>query len=46
MRQVTRVLIDAYACPVKEIILQLAKLRNIPFMMIIDTSHEMTVTAQ
>jgi len=29
------------ACPVKEIILRLAKRRNIPVTMVIDTSHEL-----
>ena len=32
---------DADACPVKEIILRLAKQRNIPVTMVIDTSHEL-----
>ena len=41
MEQVTRVLVDADACPVKEIILRLAKRRNIPVTMVIDTSHEL-----
>ena len=37
----TRILVDADACPVKEIILRLAKRRNIPVTMVIDTSHEL-----
>jgi len=41
MGQVTRILVDADACPVKEIILRLAKRRNIPVTMVIDTSHEL-----
>ena len=36
-----RILVDADACPVKEIIVQEAKKRNIPVTMIIDTSHEL-----
>ena len=35
-----RILVDADACPVKEIIVRLAKQRNIPVIMIIDTSHK------
>jgi uncharacterized protein YaiI (UPF0178 family) len=35
-----RVLVDADACPVKEIIVRLAKERNIPVIMLIDTSHQ------
>jgi len=34
-------LVDADACPVKEIIVRLAKQRNIPVTMLIDTSHEL-----
>jgi len=41
MEQVTRVIVDADACPVKEIIVRLAKRRNIPITMVIDTSHEL-----
>ena len=41
MGQETRILVDADACPVKEIILRLAKRRNIPVTMVIDTSHEL-----
>ena len=36
-----RVLVDADACPVKQIIVEEAKKRNIPVTMIIDTSHEL-----
>ena len=36
-----RVFVDADACPVKEIILRMAKQRNIPVTMVIDTSHEL-----
>ena len=41
MEQATRILVDADACPVKGIILRLAKRRNIPVTMVIDTSHEL-----
>ena len=41
MEQAKRILVDADACPVKEIILRLAKRRNIPVTMVIDTSHEL-----
>ena len=33
--------VDADACPVKDIIVRLAKHRNIPVTMLIDTSHEL-----
>jgi uncharacterized protein YaiI (UPF0178 family) len=36
-----RILVDADACPVKQIIVRLAKRRNIPVIMVIDTSHEL-----
>ena len=36
-----QVLVDADACPVKQIIVRLAKVRDIPVTMIIDTSHEL-----
>lgn len=36
-----RILVDADACPVREIILREAKRRGIPVVMIIDTSHEL-----
>jgi uncharacterized protein YaiI (UPF0178 family) len=36
-----RILVDADACPVKEIIVRLSKQRNIPVIMLIDTSHEL-----
>ena len=41
MEQATRIIVDADACPVKEIVLRLAKRRNIPVTMVIDTSHEL-----
>ena len=36
-----RVLVDADACPVKEIIVRLAKERKIPVIMLIDTAHQL-----
>jgi uncharacterized protein YaiI (UPF0178 family) len=36
-----KILVDADACPVKEIIVRLAKPRNIPVTMLIDTSHQL-----
>jgi uncharacterized protein YaiI (UPF0178 family) len=36
-----RILVDADACPVKQIIVRLAKVWNIPVTMLIDTSHEL-----
>ena len=36
-----KILVDADACPVKQIIVRLAKQRNIPVTMLIDTSHEL-----
>jgi uncharacterized protein YaiI (UPF0178 family) len=38
---IMRILVDADACPVKEIIVRLAKQRNIPVTMLIDTSHQL-----
>ena len=35
-----KTLVDANACPVKEIIVRLAKHRQIPVTMLIDTSHQ------
>ena len=35
-----RILIDANAYPVKQIIVMLAKQRNIPVTILIETSHE------
>ena len=35
-----KILVDADACPVKEIIVRLAKQRQIPVTMLIDTSHQ------
>ena len=36
-----KILVDADACPVKQIIVRLAKQKNIPVTMLIDTSHEL-----
>jgi len=36
-----RILVDADACPVKQIIVRVAKSKNIPVTMLIDTSHEL-----
>lgn len=36
-----QILVDADACPVKEIIVRIAKKYNMPVTMIIDTSHEL-----
>ena len=36
-----KILVDADACPVKEIIVRLAKQHNIPVTMLIDTSHQL-----
>ena len=36
-----QILVDADACPVKEIIVRLAMQRSIPVTMLIDTSHEL-----
>ena len=36
-----RILVDADACPVKDIIVRLAKEQNIPVTMLIDTSHQL-----
>ena len=35
------ILVDADACPVKKIIVRTARQKNIPVVMIIDTSHEL-----
>jgi len=35
-----QILVDADACPVKQIIVRLAKKMNIPVIMLFDTSHE------
>ena len=37
-----RILVDADACPVKELILREAKRRSLPVLMIHDTSHELS----
>ena len=36
-----KILVDADACPVKEIIISLAKQRNISVIMLVDTSHQL-----
>jgi len=36
-----QILVDADACPVKQIIVRLAQQRHIPVTMLIDTSHEL-----
>ena len=36
-----QILVDADACPVKQIIVRLAKQHNIPVTMLIDTAHEL-----
>ena len=40
VRMIKRILVDADACPVKEIIVRLAKEYNLPVTMLIDTSHQ------
>lgn len=35
-----KILVDADACPVKEIIVNIAKYKNVKVIMLIDTSHE------
>jgi uncharacterized protein YaiI (UPF0178 family) len=40
-RCMMQILVDADACPVKQIIVRLAKQYNIPVTMLIDTSHEL-----
>ena len=37
-----QILVDADACPVKQIIVKLAKQRSIPVVMLTDTSHELS----
>ncbi|MDR3643863.1 MAG: YaiI/YqxD family protein [Clostridia bacterium] len=37
-----RILVDADACPVKEIIVRTAKRHGLPVTMVIDTSHELS----
>ena len=37
-----QILVDADACPVKQIIVRLAKQCGIPVTMLIDTSHELS----
>ena len=36
-----KILVDADACPVKKVIVKLAKSKNIPVIMITDTSHQL-----
>ena len=36
-----KILVDADACPVKDIIVRMAKRRGAPVIMVIDTSHEL-----
>lgn len=36
-----KILVDADACPVKEIVVRTARRRSIPVIMLIDTSHEL-----
>jgi len=38
---IMKILVDADACPVKEIIVRLAKAKKIPVTMLIDTSHQL-----
>jgi uncharacterized protein YaiI (UPF0178 family) len=37
-----KILVDADACPVREIVVRMAKRRNISLVMVIDTSHELS----
>lgn len=39
-----RILVDADACPVKDIIVDVAKKNNIPVIMVCDTSHQINDT--
>ena len=39
---IMQILVDADACPVKGIIVRLAKEKNLPVTMLIDTSHELS----
>ena len=36
-----KILVDADACPVKEIIVRIARKKNMPVTMVIDTSHQL-----
>ena len=36
-----KILVDADACPVKKIIVRIARKRDIPVTMVIDTAHEL-----
>ena len=42
MSRVNRILVDADACPVKQIIVREAKTHSIPVVMVCDTSHELS----
>ncbi len=42
MSGVRRILVDADACPVREIVVQEAKTRGIPVVMVCDTCHEIS----
>ena len=39
---IMQILVDADACPVKQIIVRLAKERSISVIMLIDTAHELS----
>lgn len=41
MGEIVQILVDADACPVKEIIVKIAKQYKLPVTMLIDTSHEL-----
>lgn len=41
MGKIVQILVDADACPVKEIIVKIAKQYKLPVTMLIDTSHEL-----
>jgi len=41
MGKIVQILVDADACPVKEIIVKIAKQCKLPVTMLIDTSHEL-----
>ncbi len=40
-RETFKILVDADACPVKEIVVRMARRHSIPVVMLIDTSHEL-----
>lgn len=37
-----RIVVDADACPVKDILIRIAKERQIPVIMVCDTAHELS----